>query len=52
LELDLVAALWLGPSQQYCRQRLAGRTEVAPRSAEPVLADGAWQSLRAEGDRS
>jgi AcrR family transcriptional regulator len=46
---DLVAALWLGPAEQYCRNRLAGRTAVAPSRAQPVLADGAWQSLRSQG---
>jgi AcrR family transcriptional regulator len=51
LDLDLAYALWLGPAQEYCRLRLAGRTEVAPAHAAPVLADGAWQALRSpEGD--
>lgn len=46
LDLDLAYALWLGPAQEYCRLRLAGRTKVAPRTATPELAQAAWQSLR------
>lgn len=46
LDLDLVYALWLGPAQEYCRLRLAGRAAVAQDHARPALADAAWQSLR------
>lgn len=46
LDLDLAYAVWLGPAQEYCRLRLAGRTAVAPRRAEATLGDAAWQSLR------
>ena len=46
VDLDLAYALWLGPAQEYCRLRLAGRTKVAPRQAVPELADAAWQSVR------
>lgn len=51
LDLDLAYVLWLGPAQEYCRLRLAGRTAVAPARAGGALADAAWQSLRStEGD--
>jgi AcrR family transcriptional regulator len=46
LDLDLAYALWLGPAQEYCRLRLAGRTAVPPRRAVPELASAAWQSLK------
>jgi AcrR family transcriptional regulator len=46
VDLDLAYALWLGPAQEYCRLRLAGRTKVAPKRAVPELADAAWQSVR------
>lgn len=46
LDLDLAHALWLGPAQEYCRLRLAGRTAVPPGRAGPALAEAAWQSLR------
>lgn len=48
LELDLAYALWLGPAQEYCRLRLAGRTAVSPRRAGPALADAAWRALRTD----
>lgn len=47
LDLDLAYVLWLGPAQEYSRLRLSGRTTVSPRRAERLLADGAWQALRA-----
>ena len=47
IDLDLAYALWLGPAQEYCRLRLAGRTTVTPARARPALAEAAWQSLRA-----
>ncbi len=50
LDLDLAYALWLGPAQEYCRLRLTARSRVPPEQAEGVLADGAWQALRAQGD--
>lgn len=46
LDLDLAYALWLGPAQEYCRLRLAGRTTIPPRRAVPELAGAAWQSLK------
>lgn len=45
LDLDLTLALWLGPAQEFCRLRLAGRTTTAPGS---VLADAAWAALQGD----
>lgn len=51
LDLDLVHALWLGPSQEYCRHWLAGRARRVPSAVARELADSAWRSLqRTEGD--
>lgn len=50
LDLDLAHAIWLGPALEYCRLRLAGRTQVAPRRAQRELATAAWQALRHQGD--
>src|SRR3954466_9608430 len=50
VDLDLAHAIWLGPSLEYCRLRLTGRTRVAPTRAERELADAAWRALRDEGD--
>jgi AcrR family transcriptional regulator len=47
LDFDLAYALLLGPSQEYCRLSLTGRTTIPPDRAEPVLADGAWLALTA-----
>lgn len=47
LEVELVHALWLGPSEAFCRGWLAGRYKRVPPSVTRVLADAAWHSLRA-----
>lgn len=47
LEVELVHALWLGPSETFCRGWLAGRVKRVPPSVTRVLADAAWRSLRA-----
>jgi AcrR family transcriptional regulator len=39
-------ALWLGPTQEFCRQWLGGRSRLRPRQVAEQLADGAWQALR------
>ena len=52
VNLDLVHAIWLGPSLEYCRTRLAGRTRVAPGRAERELAGAAWNALRTQGEPS
>ena len=43
LDFDLTYALWLGPAQEFCRLRLAGRTTADPGD---VLADAAWAALK------
>jgi AcrR family transcriptional regulator len=39
-------ALWLGPTQEFCRQWLSGRSRLRPRQVVHQLADGAWHALR------
>jgi AcrR family transcriptional regulator len=46
LDLDLAHALWLGPSQEYCRHWLAGRARRVPPAAARDLAEAAWQNLK------
>lgn len=38
-------ALWLGPTQEFCRQWLNGRARPRPRQVTDMLAQGAWQAL-------
>jgi AcrR family transcriptional regulator len=38
-------ALWLGPTQEFCRQWLSGRARLRPRQVAGQLADGAWRTL-------
>ncbi len=38
-------ALWLGPTQEFCRQWLGGRSRLRPRQVVDQLADGAWRAL-------
>ena len=52
LDLDLAHAIWLGPSLEYCRMRLGGRSRVAAGRAERELADAAWNALRSQGEPS
>jgi AcrR family transcriptional regulator len=40
-------ALWLGPTQEYCRHWLRGRSRLRPRHVTDDLADGAWRALEA-----
>jgi AcrR family transcriptional regulator len=40
-------ALWLGPTQEYCRHWLRGRSRLRPRHVIDDLADGAWRALEA-----
>ena len=40
-------ALWLGPTQEFCRQWLRGRSRPRPRHVAADLADGAWRALAA-----
>ena len=48
-DLDLAHALWLGPSQEYCRHWLAGRARRVPAAVRDELAAAAWRALK--GDR-
>jgi AcrR family transcriptional regulator len=45
LELEVMAALWIGPSQELARHWLAGRSRTSPTNAAPALAEAAWRSL-------
>jgi AcrR family transcriptional regulator len=47
LPFDLINALWLGPAQEFARHRVAGRSGRVPPAVADVLAESAWQSLRA-----
>ena len=40
-------ALWLGPSQEFARHWLRGRSRLAPTEAAADLATGAWRALAA-----
>ncbi len=44
--LDLIHALWLGPSQEYSRHWLAGEVDRIPRNVADVLGDAAWNALK------
>lgn len=49
LPLDVLDSILNGPSQEFARHWLAGRTRTPIRSAERALADAAWAALRGEG---
>ena len=38
-------ALWLGPTQEFCRHWLRGRGRLRPRHVASDLADGAWRAV-------
>ena len=38
-------ALWLGPTQEFCRHWLRGRGRLRPRHVAGDLADGAWRAV-------
>jgi len=46
LPFDLIAALWLGPANEYTRHWVAGRARRVPATATDVLADAAWLTLK------
>jgi AcrR family transcriptional regulator len=46
LTFDLIAALWLGPANEYTRQWVAGRARRVPDADADVLADAAWLILK------
>jgi len=39
-------ALWLGPTQEFCRHWLRGRGRLRPRHVADDLAEGAWRAMR------
>ena len=45
---DLFYTLLIGPSQEFCRHWLAGRTKTSLKRAAGVLADAAWESLKGD----
>ena len=40
-------ALWLGPTQEFCRHWLRGRARLRPRHVAADLAEGAWRAVTA-----
>jgi AcrR family transcriptional regulator len=46
LPLELFNAVLVGPSQEFSRHWLAGRTKTSIKSAERELAEAAWRALR------
>src|SRR6516225_7753041 len=46
LPYDLIAALWLGPADEYTRHWVAGRARRVPATDADVLADAAWLTLK------
>ena len=46
LDTTLQYALWLGPSQEYCRHWLAGRVRRGPRAVAGELGEAAWNALK------
>lgn len=47
LPVDVAYVLWIGPAQEYARNWLGGRGPTGPERVAPVLADAAWDALRA-----
>lgn len=47
LPIGLLHAVLLGPSQEWSRHWVAGRSKQTIDEAEPVLADAAWKAVRA-----
>jgi AcrR family transcriptional regulator len=48
LPLDLFNSVLIGPSQEFARHWLAGRTRTSIKTAERELAEAAWAALRGE----
>jgi hypothetical protein len=48
---ELFHAVVMGPAHEYTRTWLAGRRRVALREASQVLAEAAWDAVRARGKR-
>jgi AcrR family transcriptional regulator len=51
LPRDLFYTLLIGPSQEFCRHWLAGRTTTPIEEAADPLADAAWNALKGAEDR-
>ena len=47
ISFGLLYAVLIGPSQEFARHWLAGRSKESIDEAEPVLADAAWKAVRA-----
>ncbi|RAV07483.1 TetR/AcrR family transcriptional regulator [Mycolicibacterium sp. GF69] len=47
MRVDVTAALWLGPAQEYSRYWIAGTAKRIPRETIGIFADAAWAALRA-----
>ncbi len=47
LPFGVAHALWLGPTQEFSRHWLRGRSRVTPRQVASELANGAWRALAA-----
>lgn len=45
---DLYNAIWVGPSQEFARRWLGGNVDTPIEEARDVLAEAAWQALRAD----
>lgn len=44
--MDMLLAILVGPSQDFARRWLSGKTTISLRDASDVLAEAAWLSLR------
>jgi hypothetical protein len=44
--MDTLLAILVGPSQDFARRWLSGKTTTSLRDASKVLSDAAWRSLR------
>jgi hypothetical protein len=49
LPTDVLSAVLIGPSQEFARHWLQGRTKSSIKQAERVLAEAAWAALSTEG---
>ena len=47
MPLDLYYTVLIGPSQEFARHWLAGRTKSSITKAERTLGEAAWHALRA-----
>jgi AcrR family transcriptional regulator len=50
MPMELYYLTLIGPSQEFARHWLGGRASSSMREAESVLAEAAWDSVRAKGD--